>query len=315
MSQNDQTPPDRYAAGGRGTDGALSDRFFLQIVCGILAAVVIGFLISTIAWGTRFPSTLATLFFGVLVGVLIYVFVDPEQENKVAVGAVSLGGMAAVVAAFALLFADDINAEMNGGPTQNETQTELAQMKKQLATADKTNAELNERLRKLLEDELGGGRTLDQSEYFALITADQPNGALNAAIIQAYETRRGPFDATLETIRPVVAFDERVEEGTFEYCENHDPDLNVPLELDRVIDGRASGKLLLKPADPIGPACGEASFGAVIKLGCDAARVFLSATEAEGCTRTRGVLWTPEVPIDKRRFQLVGSTINPKFVD
>ena len=188
-------------------------------------------------------------------------------------------------------------------------------MKQQLATADKTNADLQERVRELLEKGAGGGRPLKQSEYYALITADKPNTALNAAIIQAYDARRGPFDATLEAIRPIAAFDERVEEGTFEFCENHDPDLNVPLELDRVINGRASGKLVLNPGGSIGPACGEASFGADIKLGCDAARVFLSANEAEDCTKTRGVLWTPEVPIESRRFQLVGSTLNPKFVD
>lgn len=319
MTQENQTPRGNSDPIAEAVpDRALPDRLFLQIVCALALVIVVGFIGATVFFDTDFPTTFAALFFGVFVGVLIYVFVDPKQENKIAVGTVSLGGMAAVVAAFALLFADGINKEMNPALTIEEARAQVTEiegkatlLERKLGASQREAAALKEELDELLA---AGGTTpavTDRRVLEAISTAT-PVSRLGKGVLELFQAGQGPFDPTIEDVAVRVAFHESIRSAEFHYCHAARPDLAGPVRFTRVTDsGEVLGPIQLDAANDIGTRnCEDPRVDYEAKLGCDAALKLLSPDEFTGCINGEPIRWAPGVT----PFDLSATRLNPAML-
>ena len=296
--------------GETGSDKALSDRLFLQIVCGVSLAICVAFIAAATFFDANFPTTFIALFFGVFVGVLIYVFVDPSEENKIAIGGLSLGGMTAVVVLFAYLFADDINTEMNPPPSDEEAQQQIVDLEADLRKANREVATLKSELADAASAN-GNTTALTDASLLAAIRQTTPDSDLGKSILDIFNSGDGPFDPTIGDVEVRVAFNEKIAGARFHYCHTARDDLAGPVRFSRVVDGEVLGPVQLEPANDIGTRnCSNPQIDYEAKLGCDAATELLTAEEYTGCKNGEPIRWLT----DKKRFELSATRLNPAML-
>lgn len=279
------------------------EKWLLAIVLGATFLVPLGFLIATVATGALFPTTFAALFFGVFVGVLIYVFVDPLTESGITLGGISLGGMAAIVFLFAYVFRDEIDAEMNKTQRDETMAAEITDLTTKLAKA-------NDRA-KAAEDALNSRPGVPQAAQIeAAVRAARPDSELGRIILSLLRSNTGPFDPTVRDVTVTVAFNADVPDGAFDFCKSARGELEAPVRFSRVADGDIVGSIQLESGNDVGDAnCRQITYEA--KLGCDAALKLLTPQEISGCDRNRGILWQPDA---ERRIQLNATILNPQVM-
>lgn len=285
-----------------GEAGNSKDKLFLKAVCGGCFAVTVFFICLSLFAQYPFPTTFAALFFGVAVGVLIYVFVSPNDENSLVVGGLSIGGVTVVVVVFAFLFRDKIHEELN--PLPSET---IAELKTELAEKTKRLEELEARC----DGNAPCGSALSDQDVLARVETANRKTTLGDGICRIFKDRKGPFNTT-KPFTAMVRFDEDVAPGTFQYCDHRGINFNLPLELDRIVDGDQRGAMQFQPKGYIGATCGN-GFDADIKLGCDAAVHFLTEAEAAGCTPSKGVLWKEGVNL--RQIEMKGRMLKDEVCE